>query len=221
MHEWTAPRAHERTLTISVRPEFLLKHYLAAGGEIPRCLAAFVSEPRRTVDFYQQPLTSQMLEITVRLLDNPYTGALYLMYKEALALELLCVTTGSLGSRYDLSAMAYSERQLISFNAARQLLMKQLAPAPTLKQVAHSVGLAEKALTRGFKDVYGETAFEFALRSRMQYALQLLRDRHWSVDRVSETVGYSHPTSFATAFRRYFGLRPIDLKLLKGRPSRD
>jgi transcriptional regulator GlxA family with amidase domain len=39
------------------------------------------------------------------------------------------------------------------------------------------------------------------------------------VDRVAEATGYSHPTSFATAFRRHFGLRPIDLKRLKTRDS--
>jgi AraC-like DNA-binding protein len=46
----------------------------------------------------------------------------------------------------------------------------------------------------------------------MQYALTLLRDRHWSVDRVSEATGYAHPTSFATAFRRHFGMRPIEVR---------
>jgi AraC-like DNA-binding protein len=101
---------------------------------------------------------------------------------------------------------------LRSLSAARQLLMRQFAPAPTLRKVARSVGLAEKALTRGFKAVYGETVFNFSLRCRMQYALTLLQDRKWSVDRASEAVGYSHPTSFATAFRRHFGLRPIDMK---------
>ncbi|MBS0418011.1 MAG: helix-turn-helix domain-containing protein [Proteobacteria bacterium] len=47
----------------------------------------------------------------------------------------------------------------------------------------------------------------------MQHALHLLQDQQWSVDRVSGAVGYSHPTSFATAFRRRFGVRPIEVRL--------
>jgi AraC-like DNA-binding protein len=97
--------------------------------------------------------------------------------------------------------------------------MEQIAPAPTLRKIARSVGLGEKALTRGFRTVYGETVFDFSLRCRMQYALALLRDQHWSVTQVSEATGYSHPTSFATAFRRHFGARPIDFKRLKARQS--
>jgi AraC-like DNA-binding protein len=75
--------------------------------------------------------------------------------------------------------------------------------------------MAETALTKGFKAVYGETILDFSLHCRMQHALALLRDRHWSVDRVSDAVGYSHSTSFATAFRRQFGVRPIDVRRLK------
>ncbi|WP_415922995.1 hypothetical protein [Steroidobacter sp.] len=32
------------------------------------------------------------------------------------------------------------------------------------------------------------------------------------MDRASEAVGYSHPSTFATAFRRHFGMRPVDAK---------
>jgi AraC-like DNA-binding protein len=93
--------------------------------------------------------------------------------------------------------------------------MEQLSPVPTLRKIARSVGLSERVLTRGFKTIYGETIFDFSLRCRMQYALTLLRDRRWSVDRASEAAGYSHPTSFTTAFRRHFGMRPVDVKILK------
>jgi AraC-like DNA-binding protein len=217
MREWTAPSAHERVVTISVRPEFLLEHFLPSGVEVPPRLQAFVSEPRSRVDYYQLALTAQMLDITTRLLNNPYSGVLYLVYKEALALELLCVAVGNLSSLPSPLTEEYSERELHGLSAARCLLMEQFAPAPTLRSIARSVGLGQKVLARGFKALYGETLFDFSLRCRMQQALTLLRDRHWSVDRVSEATGYAHPTSFATAFRRHFGMRPIDMKRLKAR----
>lgn len=215
MREWTAPSAHEQSVAISVRPEFLIEHFLTANAEVPPRLQTFVSEPRSSADYCKLALTAQLLDITAKLLNNPYTGALYLVYKEALTLELLCTAIGHVSSLSTEPAEEYSERDLRCFSAARQLLTERFAPPPTLRQIARSVGLGEKALTRGFKAVYGETLFDFGLRCRMQYALSMLRDRHWSVDQVSEAVGYSHPTSFATAFRRHFGRRPIDMKRLK------
>jgi AraC-like DNA-binding protein len=44
-----------------------------------------------------------------------------------------------------------------------------------------------------------------------------MRDQSWSVVKVSEAVGYSHSTSFTTAFRRHFGIRPIDVRRVKSR----
>ncbi len=220
MREWTAPSAHERHVAISVRPEFLVEHFLAASGAMPPRLQRFVSPPGGRIDYCQLPLSAQMMDITTKLIDNPYSGTLYLIYAEALALELLCVAMGNFWSLPEQPTEEYSERELKALSAARQMLMERLSPAPSLRQVSRAVGLGEKALTRGFKTVYGETIFDFSLRCRMQYALTLLRDRHWSVDRVSEAAGYSHPTSFATAFRRHFGMRPIDVKRLKGgRPN--
>jgi AraC-like DNA-binding protein len=215
MREWTAPSAHERMVTINVRPEFLVEHFLESSTNVPPRLESFAREAQSTIDFCQVPLTAQMFEITAKLIDNPYTGALYLTYKEALALELLCATVGNLRSLSEQPAETYSERELRCLSAARRLLMDQLDCPPKLRAIARSVGMAEKALTQGFKAIYGETLFDFSLRCRMQHALTLLQDRHWSVDRVAEAAGYSHPTSFATAFRRHFGLRPIDFKRLK------
>ena len=217
MREWTAPAAHEQVIMISVRPEFLRDHFLAPESAVPSRLQAFVSEPRDTIDFCELPLTPQMLDITRRLLNNPYAGALYLAYKESLTFELLCVAVGNLLSMPDTPIEEYSERELRALANAREVLTKQFAPPPTLTQLARSVGLSVKALTRGFKSIYGETIFDFSFRSRMEYALTLLRDRAWSIDRTSEAVGYAHPTSFAGAFRRQFGVAPIEMKRLKSR----
>jgi AraC-like DNA-binding protein len=218
MHEWTAPSAHERTVTVNLRPEFLIEHVLSSSADVPPLLERFVREPRSTIDFWQGPLTAQMLDITTRLIDNPYSGALYVIYKEALALELLCATLDHLRRFSAEPTRQYSERELGSLSTARRLLMEQLDCPSSLRTLARAVGLAERTLTQGFKGLYGETVFDFSLRCRMQHALKLLQE-HWSVDRVAEATGYSHPTSFATAFRRHFGLRPIDLKRLKTRDS--
>lgn len=215
MREWTAANAHERWVAISVRPEFLTEHFFAAGTPVPKQLQAFVSKTGGTIDYSLLPLTTQMIDVTTRLIENPYPGALAQTYTEALALELLCLAVGHFCTMTDRPTEHFSERDLRCLEAARALLARQLTPAPTLSKIARSVGMGQKALTRGFKSLYGETIFEFSVRCRLQHALMLLRDRHWSVDRVSEAVGYSHPTSFATAFKRHFDMRPVDVKRLK------
>jgi AraC family transcriptional activator of pyochelin receptor len=153
-------------------------------------------------------LTSQTFDITTRLINNPFSGPLALVYTEALALELLCCAVHSFTSSSAGAAEEYTERELKCLHMARTMLMRELAPPPSITRLARTVGMAKSSLTKGFKAVFG---------CRMRYAMTLMRDQCWSVAKASEAVGYAHPTSFATAFRRHFGVPPIDVRRVKSR----
>jgi AraC family transcriptional activator of pyochelin receptor len=215
--EWTAASARERYIIISMRPEFLAEHFLMPGMDLPQPLQAFVSNKREKIIYVQRPLSSQTFDVTTRLLNNPFTGALALVYTEALALELLCCAVLSLQTAADGPTEQYTERELKCLHAARDLLMRQLAPPPSVAQLARSVGMAKATLTRGFKAVFGETIPDFSLGCRMRHAMVLMRDQAWSVAKASDAVGYAHATSFTTAFRKHFGMRPIDVRRVKSR----
>jgi AraC family transcriptional regulator, transcriptional activator of the genes for pyochelin and ferripyochelin receptors len=213
--EWTAPAARERFIIISIRPEFLAEHFLTSSVDAPPQLQAFIADRREKISYLHRPLSAQTFDVTTRLLNNPFSGPLALVYTEALALELLCSAvqsfTDSSGPPYE----EYTERELKCLHRARSQLMREFAPPPTITQLARSVGMAKSTLTKGFKAVFGETILDYSLGCRMRHALALMRDQRWSVAKASEAVGYAHPTSFTTAFRRHFGMRPIDVRRVK------
>lgn len=215
--EWTAPSAHERNVAISVRPEYLVDNFLNSPVDVPERLKAFLSPDKQRVDYCQMPLTSQMFDAVNRLINNPFKRGRALVYTEALVLELLCGAIDTFCLLASESAEEYSDRELRCLHAARDILMRQFAPVPTVRQLARSLGIAETALRLGFTSVFGETMFDFSVRCRMQHALSLLREHRWPVERVAEAVGYAHATSFATAFRRHFDMRPIDVRGVKQR----
>jgi AraC-like DNA-binding protein len=216
---WTAPGARERSVVISVRPDFLIEYLGTPMVDMPPSLRALMAEPRGRLNYCQFSLTAQMVNVATRLIKNPTDGTLALLHTEALVLELLCAAVGSMSALPALPGN-YSERELRCLQATHELLIRQFAPVPTIRKLARSMGMAETTLTTGFKALYGETIVECSLRCRMQHAITLLRDQRWSVDKVSEAVGYSHPTSFATAFRRHFGIRPIDVRGVRYGPRR-
>jgi AraC-like DNA-binding protein len=213
--EWTAAGAHERNVAISIHPAYLAERFLTSMNKVPELLKAFVAPGRARLKYCQLPLTTQMYDAATRLISNPFAGAMGLVYTEALTVQLLCAAIGSFCVQPREPGVQYSERRLRCLHAARERLMRQFSPPPTIRELARSVGMAETALTRDLKAVFGETVFDFSLRCRMQHALGLLRDQKWSVARVSEATGYAHPTSFASAFRRHFGMRPVDVRHVK------
>lgn len=215
--EWTAPRAHERNVAISLRPQFLLDHFLVSTVDIPQRLHPFVSGSADKIEYCQMPLTAQMCDAVLRLINAPFTGPRALVYTEALTYELLCSAVEAFCALSSAPNEEYTDRELRCLHSARGILMRQLSPPPTIRQLARAVGIAETTLGHGFKSVFGETLFDFSLRCRMQYALTLLRDKHWSVAKTANAVGYAHATSFTTAFHRYFDMRPIEVRRVKPR----
>jgi AraC-like DNA-binding protein len=215
--EWTAPSAHERNVAISVRPEFLVENFLDSTVGVPERLHAFVSNKREKLNYCQVPLTARIFEAVTRLINNSFTGVRALVYTEALTLELLCSAIETFCSLSGAPSEEYTDRELRCLHAARSILMRQFAHTPTIRSLARAVGLAETTLRRGFKAVFGEKISDFSFRCRMQHALMLLRDRRWSVAKAGEAVGYAHSTSFTTAFRRHFDMRPINVRRMKPR----
>ena len=211
--EWTQPSARERVVAINVRPQALLELVADDAPALPAPLQALVNvHAVRDLPYVQLPLTAAMFEIANRLIGNPFEGPLALAYTEALATELLCVAAGNIVRLSGEPHEQYTEREVRCLRAARAILMNQLARPPTIRQVARAAGIGETTLKRGFKALFGETLSAFSIRCRMQHALKLFRTQRLSVAEVGEAVGYRHQTSFATAFRRHFGLRPKDVR---------
>jgi AraC-like DNA-binding protein len=217
--EWTAPRAHERAVSISVPPQFLVENFLPS-EEIPEQLRPFVAGNGQQINHCRLPLSAQMFELATKLFNNPFAGELALIYTEAIVLELLCCAVASFSALSGTPNERYTPRDLQCLNAARDYIMQQLSPAPTIRQVARATGLNETTLKRGFKAIFGETLYEFSVRCRMGHALRLLRDEHLPVKQVADAAGYRHHTSFATAFLRHFGARPKEVRRgrVNGRP---
>ncbi len=215
INEWTAPRAREQFIIVSMRPEFLAENFLPSNVEVSGALRAYAASLGEKINYCQQPLSAHTLEIALRLINNQHDGALGLVYTEALALELVCHAVASLSARAEPTAEHFSDRELRCLHAARTILMRQFSPPPTIDALARTVGMSKSILTKGFKAVFGETLFDFSLGCRMRHALSLIRDQGCSVEQAGEAIGYAHPTSFTTAFRRHFGMRPIDVRRTK------
>lgn len=79
---------------------------------------------------------------------------------------------------------------------------------PSLLALARQVGLNDFKLKRGFRQVFGTTAFGYLHDQRMERARQLLEERRFNVTEVACTVGYANPSHFAAAFKRKFGVNP-------------
>jgi len=153
------------------------------------------------------PLSVGLMYVARSLLRNPFEGGLRILHAEAKVLELLCEVF-QLSCEAPAAASQARDDELRRLDLARRIVTTQFSPAPQIGEVAKRVGMSETKLKRAFKARFGNTLFDTSVDARMRHALELLRCKRMSVGQVAYAVGYSHQTSFTSAFKQHFGFLP-------------
>ncbi|MBP2279875.1 AraC-like DNA-binding protein [Psychrobacter sp. PL19] len=78
----------------------------------------------------------------------------------------------------------------------------------TMTQLAKEAGLSRTGLNDRFKKVIGITPHVYLSHYRLRLAARYLREEQYSINRISELVGYASDTSFHGAFKRHYGQSP-------------
>ncbi|HTR28035.1 MAG TPA: helix-turn-helix transcriptional regulator [Puia sp.] len=104
---------------------------------------------------------------------------------------------------------------LESMQHIEQILSSRLEGFPSLESLAHEVYMSTSKLKNLFKQVYGDTLYDYYNKSRLQRARELLLNGQVSIKQAGSEIGFSNLSHFAKAFRKEFGILPRDL--VKGR----
>lgn len=168
------------------------------------------------VSFYPTG-TLAMRSLAQQLWNAPYRGAAKRMYLQAKVFELLAMHLDLISG--DSAQIPYSPGlkpdTIARLHHAKEILATQFENPPSLVELAQQVGIGDRTLRRGFRELFGTTVIGYLTQQRMQRAKQLLQEGQWTVAEVARTVGYGHLGHFAAAFKRQFGVTPRECLVVK------
>lgn len=72
--------------------------------------------------------------------------------------------------------------------------------------------MSETAIKNYFKNIYGYGYKEYQMKIRMKKASELLRDTDIGVGEISQIVGYLTASKFCAAFKRFYGVTPMEYR---------
>lgn len=184
-------------------------HFLRDDPALPNPLRSIFQGTKSQQRFHQSlgPISPNMEQLLQQLVDCPYTGATQALYIESKALELLTLQLETWKQQY-LQAPTLRKDDIERLHHARDLLIQQSENPPLLIELAHQVGLNDRKLKQGFRQLFGTTVFGYLQDYRLGQAKQLLADASLSIAAVAMSVGYRNPEAFSTAFRRKFSVSP-------------
>lgn len=139
-----------------------------------------------------------------RLPENART-----MYMRAKVLEALSLYFGA-NQDIDLTGCPFLNDEAIvkKVHLAKELVLKDMAHSPTIRELCQQVGLNEYQLKVGFKRLYGSPVYQYYNDHRLNHAKTLLLTGRFKVNEVAWEIGYTNTSHFIAAYRRKFGITP-------------
>ncbi len=147
----------------------------------------------------------------VQMVNSLYSYRRDTMYEqlrfEALSIDILAEFLNINTSRHHCRRGDSSLRRK-AVGDARDILDEEWEVPPTIGELARRVGVNECYLKKDFKDEIGLSIGEYVRKIRMEKARKLIESGIYSILQVSLFVGYSNPSHFSNAFKRYYGRLP-------------
>jgi AraC family transcriptional regulator, transcriptional activator of the genes for pyochelin and ferripyochelin receptors len=200
--------AEQDYLSVDVHLDLSLLNSLVAHASesLPAALAQVMTADTPPVPSAPVGLTPAIETALGQILRCPYQGITRTLYLEAKSLELIALFIDALQESPPSSApLSRDDRDRI--HHAQQIILNNLQTPPSLIDLARQVGLNDRKLKEGFRQVFNTTVFGYLTQQRLEQASHLLAQQY-SIAAVAAAVGYTSPTAFSGAFRRRFGVTP-------------
>lgn len=187
-------------------------------------LAQHANEPLRrfcaaVLEGQQLVLNPQGLHLNLPLhtairevLSCRFVGPLKKLFLYSKALEILVLQADAFEQAQAPRRHARTDHDQERLLFARDYLVQHLALPPSLPELARLAGLNEFKLKKGFKELFGQTVFNYLSDYRLADAKAQLQERQKTVSELAFELGYSSVQHFSAAFKKKFGVSPTALR---------
>jgi AraC family transcriptional activator of pyochelin receptor len=160
---------------------------------------------------YSEIMSPEILTAVRDIVSCERTGHFRRMYMETKVTELVLLQLEQLTQTLNTS-INIPKIDIERMHHARELVTQNIVTPCSLIDLARKVGTNEFKLKKYFKELFGTTVFGYLNELKMNEAKQKLLKEELNIYQVAESLGYKTPNHFSTAFRKYFGYSPSQIK---------
>jgi len=157
---------------------------------------------------FEELLSPQIQKVALELVDNEIPEELNQFYYRIKAEEMICLLFVELLKRKNTTVSALNELDVQKIYEIRDNILKNLETPPSLKSLAESAGFSESKLKRLFKQIFGNSVYDYYQVFRMKEAGRLLKEKKMTVSDVGYKMGFSNLSHFSRVFEKHMGLKP-------------
>lgn len=205
------PATHPQVgVDIHLQPHLLRQFFAVPTGELPPEIQPLVQGDDWQRVFSPQT-TGAMRSVVQQIIDCPFMGITKQLYLQGKVIELIALQLHAILPDCESTRDASLKRSTIArIHQAAEILRSHLEHPPSQAELARQVGVCDRTLRQGFRELFDTTVFGYLRTQRMIEAERLLREGAITVVEVAGRVGYVNPSHFAAAFKRQFGISPSE-----------
>ena len=167
---------------------------------------------RKSDRYYQRCGTTTIAMQTVlhQILHCPFQDMTKKIYLESKVWELMALLIEEEKERHQSKRSIFTLKpdDVDRIHHAKEILRQKSNNPPLLLDLARQVGLNDCTLKRGFREVFGTTAFGYLHDYRLEQARQLLLENRLNVSEVAAQVGFGSCSYLSKVFRKKYGVSP-------------
>ncbi|MEM0910155.1 MAG: AraC family transcriptional regulator [Pseudomonadota bacterium] len=174
-----------------------------------------VTNPQWQGAIYSGTASNMMLSVAHEILqavkNRPFqeqflsAKAMELWSHHVSLLRLLSLDNAQLGPKL-------KRQDVDAIHKAAKILVDEMDDPPDIISLSHRASINDNKLKKGFKQVYGITAFTYLQQQRLKKARALLLKQQFSVVEVAAMVGFKSRSHFSKVFKQYYGISPKQFK---------
>ena len=215
-HSCSSPgNEHVRYSTILVRPDFLYGDF---GSDVERkCFQPFLQNSAIPC-IYLTGVDENGKEILQKLNQVEEAFDRKRFCYELKIKGLLCEAFAMIlyGHRQELTKFVPANLQeLERLEKMLNYLNMHFTEVISLQDLADQVHLSREVCCRLFKKMTGKTITGYLEEYRVNKSFSLVQSGQYSMTQITEMVGFSNPSRFASAFRKRFGCNPGEYHSVK------
>ena len=215
-HSCSSPgNEHVRYSTILVRPDFLYGDF---GSDVERkCFQPFLQNSAIPC-IYLTGFDENGKEILQKLNQVEEAFDRKRFCYELKIKGLLCEAFAMIlyGHRQELTKFVPANLQeLERLEKMLNYLSMHFTEVISLQDLADQVHLSREVCCRLFKKMTGKTITGYLEEYRVNKSFSLVQSGQYSMTQITEMVGFSNPSRFASAFRKRFGCNPGEYNSVK------
>ena len=157
---------------------------------------------------YDEIISPEIQKVAASIVEANVPEQLTDFYLKLKAEEMIYLFFVELTKRQNITSYSLNRSDVKTMYLIRNKLISDLSIPPNLSELVLFSNMSESKMNRIFKQIFGNSIYNYYQTLRMNEAAYLIKEERLSVSEVGYRLGFTNLSHFSRVFEKHMGLKP-------------